>query len=156
MGGYHEAFWLATAAVAPLVTLAAVVALPDAAIAVDWRSLALRELGGVAGDRGDPPQEFSEAIARADYERHRQEYWKSRAVAAYRATLINMVVQAGLLAVSLAALATGRDLIPTWIPIVLAVGGILVLARTLIYGAEIRRAMDRVEPLAPGDRNPEQ
>jgi len=43
-------------------------------------------------------------------------------------TLVNLVVQAGLLAVSLSALAYQQNVMPPWLAIFLAVGGILLLA----------------------------
>jgi uncharacterized membrane protein len=50
----------------------------------------------------------------------------------------NVIVQAGLLAVSLAALAYDQDVVPPWVAIILAVVGILLLAWTLMAGAYIR------------------
>ena len=44
----------------------------------------------------------------------------------------------GLLALSLTALTYNRDLVPPWVAITMAVGGILLLAWTLVAGASFR------------------
>jgi hypothetical protein len=59
----------------------------------------------------------------------------------------NLIVQAALLAVSLAALAYTRDFAPPWLAIIIAVGGVALLAWTLLRGAGIR---DRVEEAIKG------
>jgi hypothetical protein len=56
---------------------------------------------------------------------------------------INVLVQSGLLAVSLTALAYDRDIVPPWLAIVLAVGGLLLLAWTVVSGAAIRSQIDQ-------------
>jgi hypothetical protein len=53
-------------------------------------------------------------------------------------TVFDVTVQAGLLGVSLSALAAGRNVMPPWVAVVLAVGGILLLALTLVWGAALR------------------
>lgn len=55
------------------------------------------------------------------------------------ATAGNLIVQAGLLAVSLSALAYRRDVMPAWVAIVLAVGGILLLAWSTGMAVQYRR-----------------
>ena len=61
----------------------------------------------------------------------------------------NLIAQAVLLAVSLAALAYGLDLVPLWLAIVVAVGGVGLLAWTLLRGAGIRDGVERAIRLAP-------
>jgi CHASE2 domain-containing sensor protein len=51
----------------------------------------------------------------------------------------NLIAQAALLAVSLAALAYSRDFVPPWLAIVVAVGGVALLAWTLATGSRDSR-----------------
>jgi hypothetical protein len=105
---YHEAFWVVTGTAAPVIALAAVVALPDVAT--------LRALGQV-----------------------------------------NVIVQAGLLGLSLSALATGGNVTPPWVASVLAVGGILLLAWSLRRSDAIRQKLEWQREIAKGKFiNPEQ
>jgi hypothetical protein len=55
-------------------------------------------------------------------------------------TVGNLIVQAGLLTVSLSALAYQRELIPAWVAIALAAGGILLLAWSTSMAVHYRRA----------------
>lgn len=109
---YHEAFWLATAAAAPVIALAAVVALPDMADAT-------REASNAA-------QDAVRYSVEARFES------SSRAARSQYATLGIVLAQAALLAVSLSALATHRDVMPAWVAIVLAVSGIMLLTVTTL------------------------
>lgn len=43
-------------------------------------------------------------------------------------TLVNLIIQAALLAVSLSALAYDQDIMPLWLAVILATGGIVLLA----------------------------
>ena len=61
----------------------------------------------------------------------------------------NLIAQAVLLAVSLAALAYGLDLVPPWLAIVVAVGGVALLAWTLLREVGMRDKVERVIRLAP-------
>lgn len=60
-----------------------------------------------------------------------------------RLCFANLIVQAALLAVSLAALAYGRDFVPPWLAIVVAVGGVALLAWTQLRGTGIRTEVER-------------
>lgn len=138
---YREAFWLAASAAAPVIALAAVVALPDAR-ATEFQAVAssydtfFDELfkSGVLSKSGE---EFLAWM--------KEENRRSRpALAATRIrqlVLSNVIIQAGLLAVSLSALATSRNLTPPWVVIALEVSGILLLSWTVTGGTTIRRKM---------------
>lgn len=62
----------------------------------------------------------------------------------------NLIVQAALLAVSLAALGYSREFVPPWPAIVVAVGGVGLLAWTLLRGAAIRVRVERAIGMSPG------
>ena len=129
---YRADFWLAVSAAAPVITLATVVAMPDVL--------------NVAMALTDPlPSERLPPDAPDDREISSGRIWLIGTVTAALA-FFNLLVQAGVLAVSLAALAVGRDVIPPWVAIVLAVGGALVLALTLVVGAAIRRVLPYYDP----------
>jgi hypothetical protein len=55
----------------------------------------------------------------------------------------NLMAQAALLAVSLVALAYSRDFVPPWLAIVVAVGGVGLLAWNLLRGVGIRYWVER-------------
>jgi hypothetical protein len=59
----------------------------------------------------------------------------------WKATVFNLIVQAGLLAVSLSALAASQDVMRTPVAIVLAVGGLLLLAWTTYMTIKFRRVL---------------
>ena len=52
--------------------------------------------------------------------------------------IVNVLLRAGLLAVSLTALSYGRNVMPPWVAVVMAVGGILLLAITVSAVPEYR------------------
>ena len=129
---YHEAFWLVTGTAAPVIALAAVVALPDASAFSDtaWQ-LTMRV----------PTYEPSSEQGKLKFEDIVPEWQRLLlSLISQVGSFGNVVLQAALLAVSLSALATGRDLIPVWLPIVAAVTGILLLTLTALTGLSIRRA----------------
>jgi hypothetical protein len=132
---YHEAFWLATAAAAPVIVLAVVVARPDvdaAAYAALRRSV-------------QPDNVESGNSEKRKIEEQRRGYATHLLLTAitFRSlSTLNVLMQAGLLAVSLSALATGRNIMPPWVAIVLAVAGILLLSEVLRRSAAIRRSME--------------
>jgi hypothetical protein len=130
---YREAFWLATSAAAPVIALAAVVAVPDA---TDIRDAT----GGALMDRAEEnaPVFFARKLARTG-------------TALHRAALTNLLVQAGLLAVSLTALAIGGDVVPPWVAIVLAVGGVLILAWTAMTGVALRKDLGQLRDFHSSD-----
>ena len=132
---YHEAFWLATAAAAPVIVLAVVVARPD----VDAAAYAALRRSAQPGnvESGDSENRDIEQQKR-DYAMHQM---LSAITFGYVSTL-NVFMQAGLLAVSLSALATGRNIMPPWVAIVLAVSGILLLSEILRRSAAIGRSAE--------------
>jgi hypothetical protein len=128
---YQESFWLATSAAAPIIALAAMVALPDTA---DVTFATAREVSRLR-QRTAPPDTSRSEIVKLVY----------RGLAVNFGSLINLLVQAGLLAVSLTALEVGVDVMPPWVAICLAVGGLLLLAWTLVVGRNLRRQLQRLE-----------
>lgn len=156
---FHESFWLATSAAAPVIALAVVVALPGSLISVKaiaglrlLRAVDLNrraaELGGEseASSLADSAKSLGlERLTEEDLESI-EELAEPGTSALYTSAKVNrllslgnLIIQAGLLAVSLAALAYDRDVIPPWAAIILAVGGILLLAWTSVAEATIRR-----------------
>jgi hypothetical protein len=192
--GFHESFWLAAGAAAPVITLAAVVALPDSSAALrgafalrwtaelrkqeaearkreamlldalkaeDEATRRLAELRKEASRSSDPAirslaephretdvpsldenliraiRDVSDEVPAGRKKASAKGLYES-AMLILRISLGNVIIQAGLLAVSLAALAYHRDVVPPWMAIVLAVGGILLLAWTSVAGALIR------------------
>lgn len=146
---YHEAFWIAASAVAPVIALAAVVAMSDtlsilgdatralasieysrrvASIEADYQA----ELAKIQPDRvaegeapGKAPDDVLDSVAASEAQDARK--WSLIAGAG---TLLNLAIQAFLLAVSLWALAYHHDVILPWAAIILGIGGIVFLAGT--------------------------
>jgi hypothetical protein len=150
---FHENFWLAASAAAPVITLAIVVAIPDAA------NMRFRAAGAMRAAEGQ--RRVSEVSG--PHDRPSRDSARDRTGESLRATrwavqvtrwnvrlcYANLIAQAVLLAVSLAALAYGLDLVPPWLAIVVAVGGVGRLAWTLLRGAGIRDGVERAIRLAP-------
>jgi hypothetical protein len=128
-------FWVATSAAAPVIALATIVALPDAAGAVGRASQHLHDARQLWPE---PDRSARMVILLARTLR----WWR---LLVWAVTVANLLAQAALLAVSLSALAYGQDTIPPSAAITLAVGGILLLAWTATASANIRRR----EPSAP-------
>ena len=133
---YHEAFWGATAAAAPIIALAAVAQDPGAG---SWATLTLtlKPAWWVWLKPDDEDSDDEDSAARL----------KSTIFAIRVLTISNVIAQAALLAVSLSALAAAQNVVPPWVAIVGAVGGILLLAYTLIRSANVRKSLERL-----GDR----
>jgi hypothetical protein len=133
---YHDSFWLATGAAAPVIALAAVVALPDIAV-MERRAWIRYAKGAIPPDlkqkdpAGDLPKQLWHAVNLIWY-----------------VSLFNMIIQAAVLAVSLSALASEQNVVPPWIAIVPAVGGIILLAWTLAMGVRFRGTLEKVEKIA--------
>ena len=127
---FHESFWVATSAVAPVIALAAVVALPDASTMVDVTARSRRTIHPV--DR--VPFRFVFATRRTVVRLAR---WWSLLI--WGTTIFNLIAQAGLLAVSLWALAYNQDVMPPLAGIALAAGGILLLALTATVASNFDR-----------------
>ena len=150
---FHENFWLAASAAAPVITLAIVVAIPDAA------NMRFRAAGAMrAAEDQRRVSEVSGPHDRPDRDSARdragESLWATRwAVQVTRWNVrlcyANLIAQAVLLAFSLAALAYGLDLVPPWLAIVVAVGGAGLLAWSLLRGAGIRDGVERAIRLAP-------
>jgi hypothetical protein len=132
---FQENFWIAASTAAPVITLAIVVVIPDAAgirFRAENRKHELRHHPVPAAD----PEKFEKRLLKLE-----------RAVQVTRRNVrlcyANLIVQAALLAVSLAALAYTRDFVPPWLAIVVAVGGVALLAWTLLRGAGIRAMVEK-------------
>ncbi len=134
---FHESFWVATSAVAPVIALAAVVALPDATSIVG-RATHDRAIAEMRPSARDDP--FAIAVARAT------QRWS---LLAWGITLVNLIIQAGLLTVSLWALAYNQDVMPPAPAIILAAGGILLLAWSTTVSAQQRWS----QKLAPSNND---
>lgn len=149
----YESFWLATAAAAPVIALAAVVALPEASgiyqhelqhIMDEWfgTPTGLRAAMQAAG----ATEPVVEAMSDIDLSPLRETVAEMTLPARILAAVIrwtaigNVMLQAVLLAFSLAALAYNVDVMPRWLAIVLTVGGILLLAATVSLVSDYRRA----------------
>lgn len=150
----YENFWLATAAAAPVIALAAVVVLPDASglyeegvqhTVDEWfgPTKKLRDAVQAAG----ATEAVVEAVSQIDLSDMKKPVAKAtfrlRVISAFIwwTVIANVVLQAGLLAFSLAALAYNVDVIPRWLAIVLTVGGILLLAFTVSLVSAYRRSL---------------
>jgi len=149
---FHENFWVVTGTAAPVIALAAVAALPDATKAVvrayerPFVPLSTGELRMVTLSSGETALTTDGKFV--------SQVLSAKAATIRTRTLINVIVQAGLLAVSLSALAAQRNVMPPWIAIVLATGGILLLAWTLWRGATLKKTMDKLDK-EPRDREQE-
>lgn len=115
---FHESFWVATGAVAPVIALAAVVALTDAVTILGRVSV----VESAVQQHPYPDSWIQDKLARAAQDTRK---W---ALVAGLTTLVNLIIQAALLAVSLSALAYDQDIWPLWLAVILATGGILLLA----------------------------
>jgi hypothetical protein len=109
---YHEAFWIVVGTGAPVVALAAVVALPDTS--------GMHEELIQISDKLKSPMLPTWAIASKSI--------RYIAAAIRWGAIGDVILQAGLLTISLMALAYERDIMPPWAAIVLIVVGILILA----------------------------
>ena len=140
---FHENSWLAASTAAPVITLAVVVVIPDTAgirFQAERKKRALLDLVAStvsAASTETPP------VPTADPDGPTLE-WAVRVTRRnVRLCYANLMAQAALLAVSLAALAYSRDFVPPWLAIVVAVGGVGLLAWNLLRGAGIRYWVER-------------
>ena len=125
----HESFWVATSAVAPVIALAAVVALPD--VTLIGRATVLRD--EIQRRRPSDQDQAVQTILVDAAQNTRKWAW-----AAWLTTLVNLIIQASLLVVSLGALALRQDVMAFWGAIVLATLGILLLACSTLVSAQAR------------------
>jgi hypothetical protein len=133
---FHESFWVATSAAAPVIALAAIVALPDASTVVD---VASRRLQLAQQVRGSDPLD-SDAVRDEVLTRE----MRRQASQVRGTTFFNLLLQAGLLAVSLWALAYNQAVISPPDAIIMAVVGILLLSWTTTRTAAFRRLAARL------------
>jgi hypothetical protein len=139
-----ENFWIATSAVAPVIGLAAVVALADVASIMGDASRTLARVQAARataqaarGEAQDAVQAAWDPVLDRVAEGEAQDARKW-ALIAWLSTLLNLAVQAALLAVSLWALAYHQDAIRPWLAMILAIGGIVLLAWSTLVAAQQR------------------
>ena len=125
----HESFWVATSAVAPVIALAAVVALPD--VALIGKATVLRDM--IQRRQPSDQDRAKQTLLVGEAQNTRKWAWT-----AWMITLANLIIHAGLLVVSLCALALRQDIMPFWVAIFLASGGILLLALSTFCSAVAR------------------
>jgi hypothetical protein len=161
----YESFWLATAAAAPVIALAAVIALPDASgiyrediqHAIDEWAGNTEKLRSTLRTAGFKESELG-VVHSVDFPALKKSLAKTtllfRVIAdAVRWTAIgNVLLQAVLLAFSLTTLAYNVEVLPRWVAVVLTVGGILLLAVTVsLVSAYRRRASEVAKAFELGD-----
>jgi len=137
-------FWLVAGTAAPVVALATVVSLGEALregantaaeAAQAFHDLGVTETEAEAfrakalADRRPVPELTSE-----QFRKHSNEVW----LRLVWVGLANLILQGALLAVSLVSLTDGANLVPPWIAIVAAVGGLLLLAIGALGAARLR------------------
>jgi len=142
---FHESFWVVAGTAGPVIALAAVISLSEIARAeatVD--NLSIRALVVAHQDETD-----------FYYRLLNKREWSL--VALRVAQLLNLCLQAGLLAVSLLSLAFQRNLIPVWICVVAPTAGVLLLAYAGLFvtrAQELTRKneqiLDVLEPVEQG------
>jgi uncharacterized membrane protein YbhN (UPF0104 family) len=132
---FHESFWVATSAAAPVIALAAIVALPDlsSTLAKTTQDVRTARDGRRPASGENPAADPEMAQARLEW-RLSMLYWAI--------TIVNLFAQAGLLAFSLWALADKQDLMPLGLAILLAVIGILLLAGSTMFVINLRYSRD--------------
>ena len=160
---FHDLFWAATSAVAPVTALASAVLLPDslaaaaeAASAVPtggssrrrwWHRRDKRLPGARTPKAADSDKDLDEAYqdlaetyqeARdAEIRLGRMIMWQARRT--HWLIIGNIWAQAALLLLSLEALASGRDVFSVLLAIYLAVGGIAIVGYVTAVAAKLRR-----------------
>jgi hypothetical protein len=147
---FHETFWLAASAAAPVITLAIVVVIPDAArirFQAERRKWELHlpaNTASATSEEAPPAPGTDPGNAAPDELQPKSPQWAVQVTRRnVRLCYANLIAQAALLGVSLLALAYSRDFVPPWLAIVVAVGGIGLLAWTLLRGAGIRDEVER-------------
>jgi hypothetical protein len=133
----HESFWVATAAAAPVIALTAIVALPDTSVVVERVSRYRQENKNPsipARDRNRQPLIVDYLWSR------KMAYAWSQLV--WMMSVVNLLLQATLLAMSLWALAYDQEVIPPWAAIVFSAGGLLLLTWSSTSAAAFRRFLE--------------
>jgi membrane associated rhomboid family serine protease len=127
---FHESFWVVTGTAAPVIALAAVVA-----------------LGEILRDMGASGEKFMRVLLDSSPDNAEVVKWmadvsrkptRKMVRALHAAVLSNLLLQSAFLAVSLVSLVDEANLVPPWIAIAAAVGGLLLLAATA-FGASAFR-----------------
>lgn len=153
---FHETFWVVTGSTAPVIALAAIISAKD-----------------IAHDTGvitDPVGELVAAHVTGPKMEQAHSYYRRWALVGYGqwlAQLVNVCLQALLLTVSLLSIAYQRNVLPVWVGVAVAVGGVVLLAVTgvgilaarQLAGAQLANITGRVQmaagPLDAGVRNEE-
>ncbi len=145
---YHEAFWVVAGTAAPVIALAALVALPDTSdmyedlgqAMLDESLLSIKQFYALHQVDFDTQlaKEYRKLIGAPD-ELVESRFFKYFTTVIRLSAIGNVFLQAGLLAAGLAALAYDRDVIPPWIAVILAVGGVLLLAGIVSAIAKYRK-----------------
>jgi hypothetical protein len=149
---FHENFWLAASTAAPVITLAVVVVIPDMAgirFHAERKKRALLEL---VDDTASVAAAETSPLPAANPHQPTLDWALKVTRRNVRLCYANLMAQAALLAVSLAALAYSRDFVPPWLAIIVAVGGVGLLAWNLLRGAGIRYWVERAISEAPGEK----
>jgi hypothetical protein len=124
---FYESFWVVAGTAAPVIALAAVISLNDTARAQFTVNDATSDAFAVA--RLDATDEMYQRLDK-----------RGSSLDVLRiAQLLNLCLQAGLLAVSLLSLTFHRNLIPAWICVVAPTAGVLLLAYA---GLTVTRAQE--------------
>jgi hypothetical protein len=118
---FHEGFWVVTGTAAPVIALAAVVSLAEAG-----RTFYLSEDPSVDAIDDVGLGGFPTANAFLALDRSLSLATTAMWIAAFG--IVNLLLQTALLAVSLVSLADEVSLVPSWLAVVAAVGGLLLLA----------------------------
>lgn len=145
---YHEAFWIVAGTAAPVIALAALVALPDTSdiyqdlgqALLDEQLSSIKQFYALYQVNFDTElaKEYRKLLGPPD-ELVESRFFKNFATVIRLGAVGNVFLQAGLLAACLAALAYDRDVIPPWIAVILAVGGVLLLAGIVSALAKYRK-----------------
>ena len=155
---FHEGFWVVTGTAAPIIALAAVVSLAEAerdyynTLASAVRAVS-RMPGGekLANSPDDTPDVTRiKIIVRVLTASQRVEPLSKTLTWLATFGVVNLILQAALLAISLVSLAGAANLLSPWLAIVAAVGGLLLLAASslgVVYLRLINQLVDEDEAL---------
>jgi hypothetical protein len=118
---FHESFWVVVGTAAPVVAVAAVISVSEISRAqATVNKASVRALVVARQDKTDTINRLLNMRERG-------------LVALCVTQLLNLCLQAGLLAVSLLSLAFQRNLIPVWICVIAPTAGVLLLAYAGMY-----------------------
>ena len=114
---------MVTGTAAPVIALAVIVSAQNASVTA--RDARIRLV--VEGQSPDSGPDLSEELRRAVRLAKARKTFR-HSTASYRAALLNLALQSALLAMSLVSIDGAANCVPPWLAIVLAVGGIFMLA----------------------------